>query len=101
MVIRPVEQSSPLVVVIVTIGLFLAFNALTQLIFGTDAKALPRAYPFERWSLGPITLESDTVVLVGVLALECLVLWALFQRTRIGLGLRAVASNPDAFSRNW
>ncbi|MEY4007568.1 MAG: hypothetical protein RLZZ467_595, partial [Gemmatimonadota bacterium] len=30
-VIRPFENSSPLVLVIVTIGLFLAFNALAQL----------------------------------------------------------------------
>ncbi|MFM8238218.1 MAG: branched-chain amino acid ABC transporter permease [Actinomycetota bacterium] len=95
-VIRPVEQASPLVVVIVTIGLFLAFNALAQLIFGTEAKGLPRAYPFEQWKLGPLTLESDTVALVVVLAVECLVLWLLFQRTRLGLGLRAVAANPDA-----
>ena len=34
-VIRPVEQSSPLVIVIVTIGLFLAINSLAQFMFGS------------------------------------------------------------------
>jgi branched-chain amino acid transport system permease protein len=95
-IIRPVEQSSPLVLVIVTIGLFLAFNALAQLIFGTEVETLPRAYPFERWDLGLFVLDSDTVALVGVLIVECLVLFALFQWTRVGLGMRAVASNSES-----
>src|SRR6476661_5577292 len=33
-VIRPVEQSSPLVLVIVTIGMFLAINSIVQVQFG-------------------------------------------------------------------
>jgi branched-chain amino acid transport system permease protein len=95
-VIRPFEQSSPLVLVIVTIGLFLAFNALAQLFFGVEAKALPRAYPDRNWLIGGVSLRSDTLVLIGVLAVECLLLWALLQRTKVGLALRAVASNADS-----
>jgi branched-chain amino acid transport system permease protein len=95
-VIRPVEQSPPLVVVIVTIGLFLAFNSLSQVIFGTDAYDMPRAYPNEQWEIGGVTIDADTLVLVGVLAVECLLLWLLLQKTRVGLALRAVASNPDS-----
>ena len=45
-VIRPVERSSPLVIVIVTIGMFLAFNSLTQVHLRRRRRAsLPRAYP--------------------------------------------------------
>ncbi len=95
-VIRPVERSSPLVIVIVTIGLFLALNSLAQLIFGTDSHVVPRAYPEESWKLGPLTLQSDTLVLVLVLALECVLLYLLLQRSKLGLGLRAVSSNPDS-----
>ena len=36
--IRPVEQASPLVLVIVTIGMFLALNSIAQVQFGTDIK---------------------------------------------------------------
>ena len=42
--IRPVEQASPLVLVIVTIGMFLAINSIAQVQFGNDIKLLPRAY---------------------------------------------------------
>ncbi len=52
-VIRPVENSSPLVLVIVTIGLFLALNSIVQVQFGADIKTnLPRAYPQARVAAG-------------------------------------------------
>jgi branched-chain amino acid transport system permease protein len=95
-VIRPVERSSPLVIVIVTIGMFLAFNSLAQLIFGTDTKELPRAYPLERWTIGGVNIDSDTVALVIVLIAECVLLWIFFNKTKAGLALRAVASNAES-----
>jgi branched-chain amino acid transport system permease protein len=95
-VIRPVERSSPLVIVIVTIGMFLAFNSLAQLWFGTDTKILPRAYPLERWDIAGISIDSDTVALVLVLIAECLLLWFFFTKTKAGLALRAVASNTES-----
>jgi branched-chain amino acid transport system permease protein len=95
-VIRPVEQSSPLVIVIVTIGMFLAFNSLAQLIFGTDTKHLPRTYPLERWSIGGTNIDSDTVALILVLVAECVLLWLFFQKTKAGLAMRAVASNAES-----
>lgn len=95
-VIRPVEQASPLVVVIVTIGMFLAFNSLAQVFFGTDAQLMPRAYPNEQWEVAGVNIEADTLVLVAVLVVECIVLWLLLQKTKLGLALRAVASNPES-----
>lgn len=95
-VIRPVEQSSAFVVLIVTIGLFLAANSLTQFIFGTDEKQLPSAFGTKIWNLGSVDLSAQTVGLVAVLVVECLLLWVLLQRTRAGLALRAVAANPDS-----
>ena len=47
--IRPVEQASPLVLVIVTIGMFLAINSLTQLQFGSGEQAMPSFYPQHTW----------------------------------------------------
>jgi branched-chain amino acid transport system permease protein len=95
-VIRPVEQSSPLVIVIVTIGMFLAFNSLAQLIYGTESQIVPRAYAEKSWDLGVLTLTSDTLVLVLVLIAECVLLYLLLQRTKLGLALRAVSSNPES-----
>src|SRR4051812_13101810 len=93
-VIRPVEQSSPLVLVIVTIGMFLAINSIVQVQFGADAKHLKRAYTPHVWHPGGVQISADTLVLVGVLVVECALLYLLLQRTKLGLGLRAAASNP-------
>lgn len=94
--IRPVEAGhNPLNVVIVTLGMFLAFNALAQLIFikpGREALRMPS--PFPGGDLGGI--RKDTIGLALVLALECLILWVLLQRTKLGLALRATASNPES-----
>jgi len=95
-VIRPVEQSSPLVIVIVTIGMFLAINSLAQLAFGSDQKALPSFYPQHTWRPGGVLISSNTLVLAAVLAAECGLLYVLLQRTKLGLAFRGVASNSES-----
>jgi len=95
-IIRPVERSSPLVIVIVTIGMFLAINSLTQLQFGSGQQALPSFYPQHTWRPGGVLISSNTLALVGVLAAECAVLYFVLQRTKLGLAFRGVASNPES-----
>ena len=94
--IRPVEQAQPLVLVIVTIGMFLAINSIAQVQFGNQLKLLPRAYPNHTWLPGNVEISADTLVLVGVLVAECVVLYFLLNRTKTGLAFRAVASNPES-----
>ena len=95
-IIRPVERSSPLVIVIVTIGMFLAINSLTQLQFGSGQQALPSFYPQHTWRPGGVLISSNTLALVGVLGVECLLLFVILQRTKLGLAFRGVASNPES-----
>ena len=87
-VIRPVEQSSPLVIVIVTIGLFLALNSLAQLLRHRHRRRCRAPYPQQTWRPGDVQISSDTLVLVGVLAVECVLLYLLLQRTKLGLAFR-------------
>jgi branched-chain amino acid transport system permease protein len=98
-IIRPVEHSSPLVIVIVTIGMFLALNSIVQVQFGSDIKpSLPRFYTNKTWRPGNVLISADTLVLVAVLALVCFLLYLLFQHTKIGLAMRSVASNAESTS---
>jgi branched-chain amino acid transport system permease protein len=95
--IRPVEGGhSPLNIVIVTIGLFLAVNALAQLIFikpGQEALQMPNLFARGDLALG---IRNSTAVFGAVLVAECVLLWLLLQKTRLGLRLRAVASNTES-----
>ena len=94
--IRPVEgAASPLNVVIVTLGLFLAVNALAQLIFtkpGQEALQMPAIFP----AGDALGIRKTTIGFAAVLVVECLLLWVLLQKTKLGLALRAVASNPES-----
>lgn len=95
--IRPVEGAhSPLNVVIVTLGMFLAVNALAQLIFikpGQEALQMPDLFPSGDLAFG---IRKSTVGFAVVLIVECVVLWLLLQKTKLGLALRGVASNPES-----
>lgn len=95
--IRPVEGAhNPLNVVIVTLGMFLAINALALMIFGTTEKKLPAVFPTTSWDILGTNVAQETVGMAAVLVVECVLLWALLQKTSVGLRLRAVASNPES-----
>jgi branched-chain amino acid transport system permease protein len=107
--IRPVHgpDKSPLNVLIVMLGLFLGLNALAQLWFSDDAEPMPKPWPSnpsagsptgsnKYWQVGDLRIQASTVALVIMLAVVCGLLYILFQRTKVGLMLRAVASNPDS-----
>jgi branched-chain amino acid transport system permease protein len=95
--IRPVEAAhNPLNVVIVTLGMFLAINSIAQLLFGTDPQKMPSLFPTGKVDLGGIGIRKDTIGLAVVLVAECLLLYLLLQKTKVGLALRAVASNQDS-----
>jgi branched-chain amino acid transport system permease protein len=94
--IRHFEQSSPLTLLIVTIGLFLAFNSVAQLIWGSDTKQVPTAFGDKVWDVHGVPISAANLGLVAVLAAECIAMWFLLQRTKLGLGLRAVASNTES-----
>jgi branched-chain amino acid transport system permease protein len=95
--IRPVEEGrSPLNVVIVTLGMFLALNSLAQLFFGTDPQQMAAPWPSGRVNVFSTDIRNSTIALIVVLAVECVLLWLLLQKTKIGLKMRAVASNPES-----
>jgi branched-chain amino acid transport system permease protein len=100
--IRPVEEGrNPLNVVIVTLGMFLALNSLAQLFFGTDPQQMAAPWPSGRVELfssggSDVAVRNSTLGLIVVLLAECAVLWLIMQKTRLGLKMRAVASNPES-----
>jgi branched-chain amino acid transport system permease protein len=95
-VIHPVERKSVLTVVIMTIGLVLAFNGLAGLIWSAEVRPFPSPFPNETWVIGGVAISQQDVgtflIVIGLVAL----LWAFFQFTKIGLALRASALNPEA-----
>jgi branched-chain amino acid transport system permease protein len=94
--IRPVEHSSPLAIVIVTIGLFLALNAIAQLHWGTNGKILANPFPSGELKGGGVHVKETTIGIIIVLVLVAALLYLLFQKTKVGLAMRSVASNSES-----
>ena len=95
-VIHPVERTSVLTVVIMTIGLVLTFNGLASLIWSAEVRAFPSPFPNETWDVGGVAISQQDVGTFGVVLALVVLLWAFFQFTKSGLALRASAVNPDA-----
>jgi branched-chain amino acid transport system permease protein len=95
-IIRPVERRPEIVIVIVTIGLLIAINAITGWIWGADVKAFDSPFPNDTWDVHGVTVSIQDVGTFGVCMLTVLLLWGFFRFTTVGLAMRAVAINPHA-----
>jgi len=97
-VVKPVgdPHQKPLAVVIVTIGMFLGFNALAKLIWGSDDKTFVNLFGSGGLNLFGTEMAWQKIGALAVLGVEALLFWLLFQRTKMGLAMRSVASNPES-----
>ncbi|MEZ0073272.1 branched-chain amino acid ABC transporter permease [Planotetraspora sp. GP83] len=97
--IRPVRRRSDMATLIVALGLFTAFNALAGLLWNSETKPMPSLFPSglkDYLSVGGARLYIDALgVWLVVIALIGGV-FLLFNRTRLGLHMRAVADNPES-----
>lgn len=97
-IIRPVGdvEHNALAIVIVTIGLLLALNALVGWIWGTDGRVFPKIFGSGTIELGPVTISYQALGILAVLAVEVGVMYVLFQKTKFGLAMRSTASNAES-----
>ncbi|MGY1740337.1 MULTISPECIES: branched-chain amino acid ABC transporter permease [unclassified Blastococcus] len=98
-VVRPVEGGPELNAVIVTLGLFVAIQALVALIAGVDERAF--VPPFSkvgyevREGFTLLSLSPNSIWTVGAVLVTMLALIALFRFTRLGLAMRASAFGQE------
>ncbi|MFD0854317.1 branched-chain amino acid ABC transporter permease, partial [Actinomadura adrarensis] len=94
--IRPVEGAPELTLVIVTVGLFIFVNAMAGWIWTFLIKDFPNPFPRGALEAGEVGVAYSTLGILGVVAAVMGLLYVLFRYTKIGLGMRAVATNPDS-----
>jgi branched-chain amino acid transport system permease protein len=94
--IRPVEGGRVLNLVIITLGLSLAVNAAGGWLFGYTNRGFPSIFPKGVLTLGGVGFSAESFGIVGVLIAVAGLLWLIFQKTKLGLGMRAAAQNPTS-----
>ena len=93
---RPVEGGETLTLVIVTLGLFIFLNSLAGWIWGFGTRAMPSAFPDSAVQVAGVRVSLESVGITAVVLGTVGLLFLLFQRTKIGLAMRAVAVNPES-----
>jgi branched-chain amino acid transport system permease protein len=96
---RPAERRSAFAPVVIAIGLFQGLNSLSGLLFPKSGQGLPfpSLFPNKPDDFVTIFGASWRIERIGVLAVVLVItalLFALFQKTKIGLAMRTVANNP-------
>jgi len=96
-IIRPVEGGPEINAVIVTLGLFVAIQALIAIIFGSSFQSFPTPFGVRGFEIGDMTIAltpTSLYIIVAVLITMALLV-ALFRFTRVGLAMRASAFGQE------
>jgi branched-chain amino acid transport system permease protein len=97
-VLRPVENAPPLNAVIVTLGLFTLLGSLALRIWQGEPKSFPKPEVFEggALSLGPAVVSRLNVGVFCMSVLIMIIIYLIFNYTKVGLAMRAAAQNRVA-----
>lgn len=96
LVLRPLRNRDALTLFMATLGLSYVVEGLAQLLMGTDVHMLDLGIPDIAVDVGGISISQFDVVasLIGVLLVA--ILSVVFNKTRMGISLRAVADDKLA-----
>jgi len=92
--IRPIQGGPLLGIVILTIGLLIAINGLTTWIWGGAPKQFQGPFSTAPITVGGVAFSKQDIGVIVVSLVSVVLIWLLFTRTKLGLGLRATAVNP-------
>ena len=84
--------ATPLVLLIVSVGVHFAMTGLGLLFFGAEGFRNPAFWDL-RLPLGPVTLSGQALIIAGASIALIVLLWLFFERTLRGKALRATAVN--------
>jgi branched-chain amino acid transport system permease protein len=97
LLVRPVENGPPLNAVIVTLGLLLALQSVAGMIWGNGVSSYPPEFSLTFDHLGHqlILFSPEYLYIVVAVLVVVIALYLLFQRSAVGLRMRAAAFNPE------
>jgi branched-chain amino acid transport system permease protein len=93
---RPLRNAPKLNVLITAIGVSLLLESGGQVLLGATPRTFPTIFPSSEFQLGPLSVSSNQLVILGVSAALIVALQLIVFRTRLGTAMRAVSLNPQA-----
>ena len=97
-VIRPILGQPAFSIVMLTIGIgYVARGLITMMpAIGTETHTLPVPYKDEVWNVGALVLNAEQMVVIGATAALCLLLFAVFRYSKVGIAMQASSQNQLA-----
>ena len=98
LVIRPILGQPAFSIVMLTIGVGYTARGLITMIpgIGTETHTLPVPYKDQIWNVGALVLNVEQMAVIGSTAILCLVLFALFKYSKLGIAMQASSQNQLA-----
>lgn len=95
-IMRWVEGSSPLTLLIVTLGLLSVINSGAGWRWGYLPKVAESPFPIKPLRIGDAIVSWQTIGIIIVLMVIMAAVFVMFNSTKLGLGLRSAAGNPSS-----
>lgn len=89
---QSLEDATPLVLLIVSVGVHFAMTGFGLLFFGAEGFRNP-SFWLTTLPLGPVSLSGQTLIIFATALALIVMLWLFFERTLFGKALRATAVN--------
>jgi branched-chain amino acid transport system permease protein len=83
-----------LITVTGALGMSLILSKAVLLVFGTQPKSIPNVFP-GAFDLGGVHMEVKKLALIGMGVLVTLILFFVYEKTRVGRAMRAVSLNSE------
>jgi branched-chain amino acid transport system permease protein len=93
--LRPLERGDLMMMVLATFGLDIVFANSAIVLFGSEGMSVAVPVVGEPIQIADVTMTRYSLVVIGSMILITLALNLFLNRTKTGLGMRAVAINRD------
>jgi len=93
--LQRLHQSSPTVQIVLTLGLLILIEGLAGVLWGYGPKSLPQPLSGTPVSIASFLITPNDLFIIGLTIVIGLVLFVVFEWTRIGLAMRAVAADRE------
>ena len=96
LIVRPFESGTFSRLIMVLLGLFVLINGVTLYIWGGIPKSLESPFRQEPYEIGGVFISAHDVGSLGVMVGMLIAIYLLFNRTMLGLAMRATAENRNS-----
>jgi len=97
-VIRPILGQPQFSIVMLTIGIGYVLRGLITMVpgIGTETHTLAVPYKDQVWKLGGLVVNVEQAVVIGATAVLCVLLFAMFRYSKLGIAMQASSQNQLA-----